>query len=502
MNTSLQVIDWTICLLYLGIVFALGLRFVGKQSTNDDFFVAGKTMHWLPVGLSLFATQFSSNSFVGLPAEAAFQDYHLLLAIWFIPLVIAPLACIYFVPFYRRLRLTSVHEYLEKRFSRGVRLTASAAFMAYSAGWMGSMLVASGKILQPILGLEDGNMFLVFLGLGTVATVYSALGGVRAVIWTDTLQAFALGGGMLFLLTIVINQIDGGWTGMIQAAWEQRKFAMFRLDGGFSSPNLFSACAFGFFVYLAGEIAYFTSVQRFASVPTARDAQRAVILKGVFIAFSCTLFFVVGTSLFVFYSQSAPSILVEFADGKRKDQLLPHFVLNYSGGFGMVGLLLAGLFAAAMSSLDSSINSMTASVVNDWLDGREVGAVVNRSFTVVFGALAVTIACLLQTINLPIFNILMSITGASLGVVLAVLLLGMLVDRSNSVGAYFAFASGLAGFAITRTFHLQNWWDGAFVTLFGFLGGFAGMYFGRPPTEKQLRDLMIRGSFKPRRSLK
>ena len=495
--SSLSTIDWTICFSYLAVVFGLGLWFIRKQETNDDFFVGGRRMHWLPVGLSLFATQFSSNSFVGLPAEAAYQDYHLLLAIWFIPLVVAPLTCIYFVPFYRRLQLTSVHEYLEMRFSRGVRLTASIAFMTYSAGWMGSMLVAAGKILQPVVGADERQVFLILIGLGVIATLYTALGGVKAVIWTDSLQAFALGGGMIFLLAIIINSIDGGWTSMVERASQQHKFDMFRIDGGFTSPNLFSACAFGFFVYLAGDIANFTAIQRFASVPTVRDAQRAVIVKGFFIAFACTLFFVVGTSLFVFYSESAPDVFAECADGKKKDQLLPHFVLHYAGGFGMTGLLLAGLFAAAMSSLDSSINSMTASLVTDWLRGREVGPTVNRLLTGVFGASAITIACLLQTIDIPIFSILMSISGASLGVLLAVLILGMTVERANTIGAYVVFAFGLGGFVLARFLDIQNWWDGAFVSVFGFLGGLAMMYLAKPPSEKQLYGLMIRGPYKP-----
>jgi SSS family transporter len=497
--SSLSAVDLTIAAIYLIVVFGLGLWFCRKQETNADYFLGGRNMHWLPIGLSLFATTFSSNSFVGLPAEAAYQDYHLLLAIWFIPLVVAPLACIYFVPFYRKLRLISLHEYFERRFNRKVRLAASVAFMAYSAGWMGTMLVAAGKIMEPIVGAEgESTVYLILIGLGVVATVYTAIGGVKAVIWTDSLQAFALGGGMIFLLFIIVGKIDGGWAGMVERASEHHKFDLFRTDGGFQSPNLFSACAFGFFVYLAAEIASFTSVQRYASVPSIRDARLAVIVKGVFIAFSCTLFFVIGTSLFVFYGDSAPDVFARFNDGKMKDQLLPHFVLNYATGVGMTGLLLAGVFAAAMSSLDSSINSMTATVVHDWMRGREVGANVNRVLTGAFGALAVAIACVLQTINLPIFSILMSVTGATMGVLLAVLLLGMLVKRANTEAAYAAIPFGLGGYGLARYLAVQTWWDGAFVVVFGFVGGLVVMGFFRPSGEDQLKGLMLRGKYKPR----
>ena len=153
--------------------------------------------------------------------------------------------------------------------------------------------------------------------------------------------------------------------------------------------------------------------------------------------------------------------------------------------------------APSGGSLDSSINSMTASLVTDWLRGREVGPTVNRLLTGVFGASAITIACLLQTIDMPIFSILMSISGASLGVLLAVLILGMTIERANTTGAYVVFLFGLGGFALARFLNVQNWWDGAFVSLFGFLGGFAMMYLAKPPSEKQLKGLMIRGSYKP-----
>ncbi len=109
--------------------------------------------------------------------------------------------------------------------------------------------------------------------------------------------------------------------------------------------------------------------------------------------------------------------------------MLPHFVIHYAGGYGMTGIILAGLFAASMSSLDSGINSMTATLVTDWLGGRGMGTAVNRYLTTLFGAAVTTIACLLSLINSPVFDILLSIAGATLGLLLAVLMLGMLVPR-------------------------------------------------------------------------
>lgn len=491
--TSLAQLDWLICVGYVALVMGLGIWYSRQQKTNDEYFLGGRQMHWIPVGLSLFATTFSSNSFVGLPAEAAYRDYHLLLAIYFIPLVVVPLSCIYFIPFYRKLEITSVYEYLELRFSRPVRLFASLVFMFYTAGWMGNMLVAAGKILQVVLHTSDSQVPWILISLGLFATIYTAMGGVKAVIWTDTLQAFALGGGMLFLLFIALNKIDGGLPAMVASAWLHHKFDMWRIDGGLLQPNLFSACAFGFFVYLGGQVGSYTALQRYVSVPSIADARRALIIKGAFTAVACTLFFFVGTSLFVFYQQSAPEIYEHFAAGRKADQLLPHFVMNHASGFGMLGLLLAGLFAAAMSSMDSGINSMSASLVTDWLGGREVGATLNRAFTILFGLAAISTACLIQLIDMPIFLILMSIAGAFLGVLLGVLLLGMLVRRANTTGAICGFVLGLAGFGLSRYLGLQTWWDGAFSCVFGFVGGLITMYFAPAPEPAQTRKLMLVG---------
>ncbi len=137
-------LDWTICVGYLAIVTAFGIRVSRRQRTTEDYFFGGRRMHWLPIGLSLFAGMFSSLSFVGLPREAAYADWHLYLGILFLPLVVTPIVAWVFLPRYRRLDWSSPYEYLEHRFSRLVRLVASAIFVLYALGWMGTMLVLGG----------------------------------------------------------------------------------------------------------------------------------------------------------------------------------------------------------------------------------------------------------------------------------------------------------------------------------------------------------------------
>ena len=507
---SISPIDWVICGCYLALVIGLGLFFSNKQKDNDDFFLGGRNMHWLPVGLSLFATTFSSNSFVGLPAEGAYRDYHQLLAIFFIPFVVIPITCIWFIPFYKGLGFVSLYEYLERRFSRPIRLMASLIFMLYSAGWMGTMLLAVSRILDVVLDTQSIIQTLsVIAVVGLLATIYTAIGGVKAVIWTDTIQAFALFGGMVFLLTLLVSKIDGGFSTFLATGTANDKFEMFRLDGGLGERNLFSACAYGFFVYMGGQLASYGAFQRYVTVDTVGEARRALVIKGVFTLFSCTLFFMVGTALYVYYQQSHVEIYEQLGTGRGRDQLLPHFVINFAGGYGMTGLILAGLFAAAMSSLDSGINSMTATLVTDWFRGKELGTRINRSLTAAFGFGVTGIACLLAMIDSPVFDILLSIAGATLGLLLAVMMLGMLVPRVNTTGVLAGLASGLLIFALVRLGltrlddqQLANfgslaglkdntWWDGLLTTVTAVVVGIAASFLAPAPRSEQLNGLLL-----------
>lgn len=484
--SDVSMLDWAICGVYLGLVLALGFYFSKTEDSNDEFFHGGKSMHWLPVGLSLFATTFSSNSFVGLPAEGAFRDYHQLLAILFIPFIVIPITCKWFIPLYKSWKFDSLYEYFEQRFNRKLRLLASCVFMFYSAGWMASMLLAVARVLGEVLetssSVDEATIILI---VGVLATGYTAMGGVKAVIWTDTIQAFALGGGMVFLLWSLIGDIDGGWTTFVEIAGQNDKMNMSSTSGGWGERNLFSACAYGFFIYMGGQLATYGSYQRYITVNTVKDAQFSLGVKGVFTLISCTLFFFVGTALYVFYQQAPETaqIFDAYSDGATKDKLLPNYVMNFMEGKGITGLLLAGLFAAAMSSLDSGINSMTATLVTDWYKGRDMGRGTNRKLTLIFGVAVTGAGCLMAFINAPVFDILLSVAGATLGLLLSILMVGLFLPQATSVGATAGMFAGLIVYLFIRIFigelasddlveglgafgEIRNntWWDGMFTT--------------------------------------
>ena len=480
---NLSPIDWSICAGYLAIVFILGLWSARSQHTNEDYFLGGRKMHWLPIGLSLFAGLFSSLSFVGLPAEAAYNDYHLYLAILFIPLFVVPVVWIWFLPLYFRLGSTSCYAYIEQRFNRPLRLVASILFMLYTIGWMGNLLRAVGVILQSVLETSQLETAILLVAIGLFATIYTTMGGVKAVVWTDALQAFALGGGMLLVLFLTVSKIDGGWESVALIVNEHNRFEMFETSFSFGSANIYGVFAFGIFVYLSGQAVTFTAVQRYVSMSSIKVARKSLVVNGLMTGIVCLVFFLSGSAVFAFYHQDESTSksssqletqqvnlyqqLEKKPDGRNlQDQLLPRFIMSELPYKGLMGLLLAGLFAAAMSSVDSGINSMTASVVCDWQkEGENFDLKQSRFLCALFGMLTIGMALVFYFAGGQVFPLIMRIAGMFLGSLLGLFLLGLLVKRANTFSATIGmFAGGIGVFAAVG-FQVSHWWYGAFASI-------------------------------------
>ncbi len=475
---NLSLLDWSICGGYLALVFALGLWFAGGQQSNEDYFVGGKRMHWLPIGLSLFAGLFSSLSFVGLPAEAAYHDYHLYLAILLIPLVVVPIVWIWFVPLYFRLQSISCHQYIQQRFNRPLRLLASVLFMLYTIGWMGNMLRAIGVILQAVLETSQMQTALLLIGVGLFATFYTTIGGVKAVVWTDALQAFAMAGGMLLVLVVTVGKIDGGLARVYEIGNAHDRFVMLNTEFGFQSANLYGVIAFGLFVYLAGQAVTFTAVQRYVSMPSIAAARKSLVVGGVMTGVVGLVFFVCGSAMFAYYHQQdlevaqiasvvqPPSLYEQLkqtdSQPNRQDQLLPRFIMTELPYNGLMGLMLAGLFAAAMSSIDSGINSMTASIVCDWQSDQPYDLRQSRKLCALFGLATVALALIFYFTGGQVFPLMMQIAGMFLGLLLGLFLLGMLSNRANSWSATLGMIAGGWGIYVAIATGVSHWWYGAF----------------------------------------
>lgn len=522
---QLTVTDWCVFVCYLSVVLALGIFFARRQRDNEEYFVGGRRMNWFAVGVSLFATAFSSISFVALPREGAYENYHLLVTYLCIPLIITPVLWWIFVPVYRRLGVTSVYEYLEIRFSRSMRRLGTLLFALYAIGWMGSMVFATGLIIKAVLNLSETQFTWTLVAVGMFATLYTVLGGIKAVIWTDVLQAVTLGGGMIAVFFLTLGHIDGGLDTVVRLGIENDKFQMFDMDLDLTrGRTFFSALAIGLFAYLPGYTTSQITVQRYICTRDLSDARRALVINAAVAAIVAVLFFAVGSTLFAFYHQEGGSGLpkiVKPEDQVRgtkdetpetkdqapetenqtlesKDQLMPHFVLNELPYAGLSGLLLAGLFAAVMSTIDSGINSLSAVLVYDWLGGRHISVTVSRLLCFLFGVCVIGAALLTLLLrDHPVIDIIMKIAGSFLGLLMGVYLLGMLVPRANAGGALVGLVAGSASLAFVWTCtDMHAWWYGVYTCLPAFLVGVAASYLLPPPRSDQLRGLAFAKSTK------
>jgi SSS family transporter len=456
------------------------------QHDNEDYFVGGRSMNWWAVGVSMFATSFSSISFLGLPQRGAYQDFSFYLVILGIPLVVTPVLWFFFVPLYVHLGVSSGYEYLRRRFGTSVQRVGSLLYGAYAVAWMGTMLYAVALTLAGVLDLSPAQYLGTLIGLGAFATAYTALGGLRAVVWTDVLQAVVLGGAVIAALALAVGRIEGGWNGLWHVGNAHGRFALFHWDSdllareNFTSPrSIFTAVAFVLFMYLPGYTVSQNMIQRYVCAGSLRRGRGVVALSAGVNAGLGFLFMLVGVAVFAVYAQPGGAGLPEL---ESQDQVLPFFVSTQAPGTGLAGLMLAGLFAAAMSSIDSGINGVACNVVYDWLGGRQLPLAASRALTVVLGSLVIVAALLAPRLGNNVIDIVNTIAGTLLGGLMAVFLLGMFVPRASAACALTGLATGGICLAVVvAATDVPNWWYGAF-TVFPTLlvGAAAGFLFGVP----------------------
>ena len=499
LTAKLGFIDWCVCLAYLAVVFGLAIRSVKGQEDNEDYFVGGRKMNWLAVGISMFATSFSSISFLGLPQRGAYQDFSFYLTILFIPFVITPILWWVFVPLFVRLKVSSGYEYLGRRFGLPAQRIGSSLYCVYAIGWMGTMLYAIALTLQTVLGLSETQYFWMLVGLGAFTTAYTAVGGLRAVVWTDVLQAVVLGGAVVTVLFLAVGRIDGGWPAFWAIANEHHKFQMFHLDSdllaakNFTDANsVFTAAAFGLFMYLPGYAVSQNMIQRFVCAGSLAAGRGVVLLNAVINAANGLAFLMVGTAIFAFYSQAGgPGLPAEGLEIAKEDQILPYFVTTQLPRIGLLGLVLAGLFAAAMSTISSGISAVTSVIIYDWLSGRQLSLTISKVLTMVLGITVIAAALFVPVLGNNVIEIINVIAGTSLGMLLAVYLLGMFVPQANLAGVWAGLAAGAICLALVWN-AVPNWWYGAFTIVPTFLVGALASLLFSPPPESALRDTLWR----------
>ena len=434
-------------------------------------------MGWMVVGLSVMATLFSSNSFVMYPAAAYENSLRVGVALVGIT-AMSPLVVWVFIPVYSRLACSTAYDYLEKRFHVSVRCLASGLFILLRIGWMASATFAASVVIASVAEIPQ---VAVILSLGVVAIAYTMMGGLRAVMWTDVIQFFIFASTILLALGLLISR-SGLTTADIAATYfDGRSNLIFDFSPSLALKYGSWALLIGYFLEgLSAFGADQVAVQRYISASSMRTSQIGfgINLLGMWLVIPGLL--AIGVGLFAYFEvhpQELLPVLEQFdneaAEGiamgqvgaeiraaNLQDKALPQFVrLHFPPG--MVGLFLAALMAAVMSSIDSGIHSVTTAIIIDFRDrllpawrpqdaDRDVTLI--RALVVIIGGLSITLACFVGSLG-DVFDIAKKTTAAFGGPLLAVFILALFFRRASTLGV---FVGALLGASVTMLLMQQH----------------------------------------------
>ncbi|HEX5788364.1 MAG TPA: sodium:solute symporter [Woeseiaceae bacterium] len=362
---SLHPLDIAVLTAYLGAMAAMGWYFSRGNVSTEDYFLGGRSFRGWVIGLSMVGTSISSVTFLAYPADAYKTAWLRFLPNLMMPLAVF-IAAYVFLPFFRRGRITSAYEYLEGRFGPSIRVYAASAFILAQLVRVSLILYLVSLVVHEMTGLAPVHCIVVS---GVFVAFYTVVGGFRAVIWTDVIQTIVLLAGGVVCLAVIVGQLPGGLAQIFAVGIAEGKFAAAELVDGRLNPvgwDLSLSEKTVTMMLLLGLVTWLTEyssnqnvIQRYCASASAREARKAMLVcVGVSVP-TWAFFMFLGTSLFVFF-QVYPSVEAgEILTGVRKaEQILPYFVIHHLPA-GITGLLIAAALAAAMSSLDSSINAIS-----------------------------------------------------------------------------------------------------------------------------------------------
>lgn len=436
MTGRLLPFDLAVLLAYLAGVVGFGCWFVRRSRSTGEFMAAGGALPGWAVGLSILGTYVSSISFLANPGKSFLDNWNPFVFSLSLPIA-AWIAVRWFVPFYRRGGAISAYNHLEHRFGPWARTFAVGCFLLMQLARVASILLLVALALVPVTGWDVRTTILV---TGVLVTFYTLLGGIEAVIWTDVVQSVVLTLGMAVAVVVLLTGMPQGPQQLFDVARAHEKFSLGSFAPALGESTFWVVLAFGLFVNLKNFGIDQSYVQRYITARSEADAKRSVWLGALaFVPVSAVLLFI-GTGLFAYY-QVQPEPLPTAADGGVKaDAVFPHFIVHEFPP-GLTGLLIAAVLAAAMSSVDSSLNCSATLVLCDVYrryfrpraGERESMGVLYVS-TLAWGALGTGLALAM----IPVESVLDSwwiLEGIFSGGMLGLFLLGLLARRAGSPAA-------------------------------------------------------------------
>ncbi|MFI4876243.1 MAG: sodium/solute symporter [Blastopirellula sp. JB062] len=476
---------------YLASMVGVGVYFTRMNKNTDDYFRGGMRIPWWAAGCSIFATMLSSLTFTGIPSKAFAQDWIYAVGNFTIPLV-AIIAVYVALPFYRRIDATSAYEYLEMRFGRPVRLFASSSFSLFHIFRMAVVMSLTGLALAVATPLTPAQAVLL---MGALSIIYCTMGGIEAVIWTDTIQTVVLLGGAVLAIGLLISGVDGGVSGFFSIAAANDKFNLANMH--WSATDAQTA----FWIIVVGAIAQNLSsytadqavVQRYMTTPNQTLAARSIWTNAVLAVPATLLFFTIGTALHAFYSSHPEKLDPTITT----DQIFPLFIAREIPA-GLAGLIVAGIFAAAQSTVSTSMNSTATTLVTDFLKPmnccKTEQGYLNAARICTF-LIGIAGTCLGLVFVHPeirsLFDAFIMVIGLFMGVLGGLFLLGALTRRATQSGALIGALVGAGGmFCLWKFSSLNGYLYTACGITICFVVGYAASFLGEP-TDRNLIGLTI-----------
>ena len=387
------VVAWGVVAAYFLLMAGMAAHFMRKKKSAGDYFTGGGRIPWYVAGMSIFATMLSSISFLAVPAQYYISDWR------YFPMslgvfALAPFVIHFYLPFFRRLRVASAYEYLERRFNGGVRLFASGAYVVFMVSRVAIVTLLPALALNVMTGASIDACILV---CGAATILYCAFGGFEAVVWSDFVQGIVLVAGALAILFALVHGTDGGLAGAWSLASSHGKTTLLDLRFVATEPVLWVVLVLALVENLSSYTSDQCVIQRYLSVKDERAAARSIWFNGGISLGVCAVLCAIGTALWTYY-RSHPERLEPSLP--KADSILPHFIVSGLPPV-LAGLVVAALFAATVSTLSANLSSAATALTADFVlkfrpaTPPESQMRWGRAFTFAVGFLGIAAALLL-----------------------------------------------------------------------------------------------------------
>lgn len=446
-EASFGMINYITLITYLGLMVFMGWYFSKRNKTTDDYFLGGGRIPWWAAGLSIYATMLSAITYLSQPALAYSFDWQTYLG-YFSILLVVPIVITFYLPFFRKLNVTTAYEYLEKRFNITIRMFGSTSFVLFQIVRMGIVVYLPALALSTVVGLD---IYLAITVMGILAILYTYMGGMEAVIWTDVVQVIVLMAGLIIGLIFIAVEI-GDVRYIFDTAYADSKLQLVDLRFSFTEVVTWSLFIGSFALTLVPYTTDQAVVQRYMTTSSEKESRKSIWLNGIIAVPAGLLIFTMGTFLYVYFKEHPEFLTV----GMQNDSIFPLFITNHLPP-GVAGLVIAGIFSASMSSLDSSMHSVSTVVTVDYFKRFSVNYTEVRGFkiakwtTVIVGVIGTIIACLMAAFPVKsLFFLFQEAVGLFGSAIAGIFILGIFVKKSNWKGTLIGALLSLVAIALVK----------------------------------------------------